>query len=189
MLDNGMHMRRMTVLLVLIASACAAPVLSASEDTPNDLVTLAESVFDDFVQAFPAHQDCIGTVELQAEWELADRARYGPDEGVIELRVPATAPHLTASLIHELGHHLEHACPSQPDVRPYFLAALGLDPGADWIDTTSYETNPSELWAEAVVRHVTGQPDTRRPLRVTEAAVDVVARWAEGQLTHSSTTP
>lgn len=189
MLHNIGDMRRIALLLAVIASACAAPALSMSEGTPDDLVMLGESVFEDFVAAFPAHEGCIGTVELQPKWDLTDRARYYPDEGVIEVRVPATAPHLTASLVHELGHHLEYECAAQLEVRAAFLAALDFAPDTHWVDTASYEMSPSELWAEAVVRHVTGAPDTRRPLRVTEAAVDVVGRWAEGQLTHVSTTP
>ncbi len=182
-------MHRLLLLMALVVSACAGPAISFPTDTPDDLTTLAESVFADFVDAFPAREGCIGAIELEPAWELPDRARYHPTDRRIEVRVPATAPQITASLVHELGHHLEHWCPEHLDVRPAFLASLGLDAEAKWMDDSSYETSPSELWAEAVVRHVTGQPDTRRPLAVTDAAVEVVMRWARGELSHAPAAP
>jgi len=182
-------MIRILPIVTVVMVACAGPAISFAAETPDDLTVLGRAVFGDFVEAFPARTDCIGTVEVSGVRELSDRARYHPSLGLIELRIPATAPQLTASLLHELGHHLEHACPSQEELRPQFLAALGIDPDSEWSDPGVYETNPSEMWAEAVVRHVTGRPDTRRPLEVTDAAVILVKRWAEGELTHSSSTP
>lgn len=173
-------MSRIALVAALLIAACTAPTATMSPDTPDDLAILASSVFEEFVGAFPAKASCIGEVEIGGVWELPDRARYHPAYRRIEVRIPATAPHLTASLVHELGHHLEHACPDQVDVRSSFLAALDLDPDTDWRDASSYETTPSELWAEAVVRHVTGETDTRRPLPVTQDAVRVVGEWAEG---------
>jgi hypothetical protein len=182
-------MNRTLPLLALLLSACSHPALVLPDDTPRDLAALAETVFDDFVTAFPAQRDCIGRVEIRGAWELSDRARYQPDGKVIEVRIPATAPQLSTSLLHELGHHLEQACPDQLKARPQFLEALGLPADAPWPDPGAYESNPSELWAEAVVRHVTGTPDGRRPLRVTATAVEVMALWAQGELTHVPATP
>lgn len=169
---------RALALLLLILAACsdAAPTAVYPADTPSDLVELADEVFAEFVAAFPAQRACIGTVEIHGAWELDDRALYRPSSRVVEVRIPATAPHLTSSLVHELGHHLEFACSSQEGVRPDFLAAVGL---AEW-EGASYEDDPTELWAEAVVRHVTGRPDTRRILSVPAGAVEVVATWAGG---------
>lgn len=172
-------MYRIALVAALLMTACTAPTATMSPDTPDDLATLTGSVFEDFVDAFPARGDCIGEVEIAGVWELPDRARYHPADRRIEVRIPATAAHLTASLVHELGHHLEHACPDQVDVRSSFLVALDFDPDTGWRDDSAYETSPSELWAEAVVRHVTGDTDTRRPLPVTPDAVRVVAEWAE----------
>lgn len=182
-------MDRVLTIMAIVTVACGGPAISFGLDTPEDLRVLGQAVFNDFVEAFPARADCIDGVEVRGMREMDDRARYDPSRKEILIRIPATAPQLTASLLHELGHHLEHACRDQMAVRPDFLAALGLDPAAAWSNPTTYETDPSELWAEAVVRLVSGQPDTRRPLEVTDAAVLVVKQWGEGGLTHLSTTP
>ena len=180
---------RTILLLVLLLSACAGPAIVFPDDTPDDLTFLSRAVFADFLDAFPAQTDCIGRVEIHAVWDLSDRALYHPEEEVIEVRIPGTAPQLKTSLVHELGHHLEQACPGQLDVRPAFLRALGLPGDAIWPNSSVYETDPSELWAEAVVRHVTGNPDRRRPLTINDAALEVVARWASGELGKAPGTP
>lgn len=172
-------MQRALAGLVLVVAACAAggPTATFPDDTPGDLIALAEDVFVEFVEAFPAQASCIGTVEIRGAWVLDDRARYLPGDRAIEVRIPATAPHLTSSLIHELGHHLAFACESHLDVRNDFAAAVGAN---QWQATGAYEDDPGELWAEAVVRHVTGRPDTRRILTVPPEAVAVVADWSGG---------
>ncbi len=161
--------------MVLAACGAGGPEATYPDGTPGDLVALADEVFAEFVLAFPARADCIGWVEIRGAWELDDRARYLPEARVIEVRIPATAPHLRSSLLHELGHHVAFACESHVDVRDDFVAAVGA---AQWDGTGAYEDDPVELWAEAVVRHVTGQPDTRRILTVPQEAVAVVAHWA-----------
>lgn len=161
--------------LALVACAPSAPEAIYPEDTPGDLMLLADDVFADFTAAFPAQADCIGTVEIRGAWVLDDRARYIPDTRVIEVRIPATAPHLRSSLLHELGHHVAFACESHVAVRADFVAAIGA---TRWESDGAYEDDPGELWAEAVVRHVTGRPDTRRILTVPPEAVAVVAIWA-----------
>lgn len=170
-------MQRALAGLAIVLAACASggPQVVYAADTPADLVALADRVFEDFLDAFPAQSDCIGTVEIQGEWVLDDRARYLPDSDIIQVRIPATEPHLTSSLVHELGHHLALACESHLGVRDDFAAAIGV---AQWEGSWAYEDDPGELWAEAVVRHVTGRPDTRRILTVPPEAVAVVADWA-----------
>jgi hypothetical protein len=182
-------MRALLTAVALVMAACGSPAVVFPEDTPVDFVRLAEEVFAEFVAAFPAQTDCIGSAEIRAAWELDDRALYDPASDVIEIRVPGTAPQLTTSIVHEMGHRLEHLCPSQVEVRAPFLGALGMSPDSAWPDPTSYETNPSELWAEAVVRHVLGQADSRRPLEVTPAAVAVVADWSRSEVTHRPSAP
>lgn len=161
--------------LLLVACASTGPTATYPQDTPGDLVALADEVFAEFSAAFPAQADCIGSVEIRGAWVLDDRARYLPDERVVEVRIPATAPHLTSSLLHELGHHLAFACETHLEVRDHFAVAVGAD---SWEGTGAYEDDPGELWAEAVVRHVTGRPDTRRILTVPPEAVAIVADWA-----------
>ena len=141
-------------------------------------------MWERFVAAFPARRGCIGEVRLDTAWELGDRATYDPATRTVVLRVPGTAPNLSASLVHEWGHHLEFACRSQEDVREEFLRAEGLpgpwDADVDWFDA------PAEHWAEAVVEHVLGSRGFHRGrVPVTREAVGIVADWAEGEaLTH-----
>jgi len=175
--------------MAITVAACSSPSVALPADTPADFAALAEEVFSQFVDAFPARTGCIGTVEIRAAWELGDRALYDPEDDVITVRVPGTAPQLSTSLVHELGHRLEHRCSAQAEARAPFLEALGMPADTTWPDPDRYETDPSELWAEAVVRHVLGRADSRRPLGVTPAAVEVVARWSQGELTHGSSAP
>jgi hypothetical protein len=175
--------------MALTVAACTGPEVVFGENTPEDFANLAEGVFATFVDAFPARTDCIGTVEIRAAWELEDRALYDPEDDVITVRVPGTAPQLSTSLVHELGHRLEHRCSTQAEARTPFLEALGMPADTTWPDPDRYETDPSELWAEAVVRHVLGRADSRRPLGVTPGAVNVVAEWSRGELTHGSSAP
>ncbi len=174
-------MHRSLVVAAALLAACAGPQLAMPANTPADVAALTQQVFDDFVRAFPARAACIGRVQVHGAWELDERAIYQPADRSIHLRIPATAPQLTTSLVHELGHHLEHSCPEQADVRSAFLASLGLPTDTPWPGVSDYRSDPSELWAESVVRYVTGRPDHRRPLRVTDAAVEVVAGWAAGR--------
>jgi hypothetical protein len=173
-------MHRIGLIALVAIAACSGPALTTPPATPPDLVELTSEVFAEFVAAFPARTGCIGSVVVEGAWEMSDRAVYFPADRRIVVRIPGTAAQLTTSLIHELGHHLEHACPEQRDVRSAFLDALGFPPGTEWPADGSYEQNPSELWAEAVVRYVTGRSDSRRPLAVPEAAVELVAGWSHG---------
>lgn len=182
-------MRRLILLLALVVTACSRPALAMPEQTPADFAALAETVFQDFVAAFPTQQDCIGRVEISGLWEMLHRGRYVPGERLIEVRIPATAPQLTVTILHELGHHLEHVCPDHTEVQTGFLEAMDLPDDTSWPDPAKYETNPSELWADAVVRHISGSGDTRSPLPVTLEAVEVVADWAKGELTHDPAAP
>lgn len=175
-------MRWTTIVVVaaLAAGACgAAPALRVADDVPADLRDLAEELWPTFVEAFPAQKDCIGEVGLSLAWDLPDRARYLPEERAVVVRVPGTAPNLTASIVHELGHHLEFACPSQVGVRGAFLQAEGLATDAPWYGTGDWFATPSEHWAEAVVEYVLGERSVHRGrVAVTPKAVAVVEGWA-----------
>jgi len=178
-------MRRLAAVVLLVGvvwgCASAAPSLRVAGDVPADLHRLADELWPRFVAAFPARRECIGTVTIDLAWQMDDRARYLPDRRTIVVRAPATAPHLRDSIVHELGHHLEFSCPDQRNVRQAFLAAEGLPPDAGWFDGSDWASIPSEHWAEAVVAYVLGERDFNRGrIAVTDEAVQVVARWAQG---------
>lgn len=179
-------MRRLPVVLatiVMLLAACGGdpPRLTMDESVPNDLEALAGEVWTRFLAAFPNQHDCIGEVTLVAAWELDDRAQLDPESRRISLRVPATAPQLTESIIHELGHALEFSCPDQHTIRDRFREAAGFSAGADWFESGAWEDVPSEHWAETVVQYVVGfrlAHAGRVPVKAD--ALDLVAGWANG---------
>lgn len=180
MIQNG-RMRVLVAALVTV-TACgtvrAVPMPTFGENTPDDLRALVTDVFAATVDAFPDRQDCLAGVVVTGAWELDDRARYVPDRREIVVRIPATAPQLEVSLVHELAHHLEAACPLGVGVESAFKDAQGLDPDADWHGGDSWETTPAEQWASAVVVYVLGRADTQARIVVSPVAMDVVAAWA-----------
>ena len=178
-------MRAFVVFLVVLAAACGAapvePSLRFVDGTPDDLRELARATFADVLAAVPSHHGCLHDVSVSGAWELDDRARYDPATRRVTVRVPATAPNLEVSLVHELAHHLEFACPAQQDVRSAFLDAQGLPPDADWFSGPTWEATPSEQWASAVVLHVLDRRDTSARISIEPAALDVVGEWAHGR--------
>lgn len=171
------------VATTLIFAGCgeAEPQLEMDGSVPADLEAVAVDAWNAFLTAFPARLDCIGDATLAAAWELDDRAKLDPQSMTIVVRVPATAPQLTESMMHEFGHLLEFACPDQALVRAPFRAAQGLAPDQEWFIADEWQDVPSEQWAEAVVRHVLGsQLANAGTVPVSAAAVDVVAEWANG---------
>lgn len=143
-----------------------------------DLAALADDTFGQFLAAAPATADCIGQPKLEAVPDLDDPARYDQAAQVIYIRVPATAPNLNASLIHEFAHHLEIACTSQNGIRAAFLAAQGHPPETDWFADVGWAERPSEQFAEAVVEAVLGRRSRNQlQLRLTPEAVRVVNIW------------
>lgn len=157
--------------------------LVMGDDVPDDLRELAADVFGTFEQRFPARLECMGDVRLVPVWDgLEDRARYLPDAGVIELRVPATANLLRDSLVHEIAHHLDSTCPAVEEVRPAFLAAQGHPASADWRTGERWEEIPSEQFAETVVLVVLGERQQHRlGMPITDAAVAAVEAWGAGE--------
>lgn len=184
----GAAVKRRALAGALVAAVAAStpscsandPALSFATGVPADVRILARSTWDRFLAAFSARIDCLGGVQVAVAWELGDRAAYHPEERRVTVRVPATAPNLEASLLHEFGHHLERTCHRVADVRPAFLAAQGFPPGASWFTGATWETTPSEQFAEAVAEFVLGEPPAHRPVRVTDGALDAVRAWARG---------
>lgn len=168
-------------LLVAGAVADRGPGLAFREPAPADLREVVRAAWADTVAAFPARRSCIGDVVVRGDWRLDDHARYLPDEATVVVRIPATAGQLRNALAHEFGHHVEFACPSHADLRPAFLAAQGAAPSTPWFDGATWETTPSEQYAEAVVAYVTGRRLRHTQVPVTRDAVRVVAAWAHGR--------
>jgi hypothetical protein len=174
-------MRNLFVTLAMVVvSACggAEPSLDIAEDTPDDLAALAGGTFAEMVAAFPGRADCLEGLTLEGAQTLDAQARYLPDTATLVVRIPATAPQLRRSLVHELAHHLEFSCDEQEAARPAFLAAQGLDERTTWFTAASWEETPSEQWATAVVEHVLGERDPRSGIFLEPGAVAVVADWA-----------
>jgi hypothetical protein len=168
-------------MVILIGCGEGKPQLEMDASVPADLEAVAHDAWSAFLAAFPARHDCIGNATLVAAWELDDRAELDPETMTIVVRVPATAPQLTESMMHEFGHLLEFACPDQASVREPFRAAQGLAPDQEWFIADEWQDVPSEQWAEAVVRHVLGsQLANAGTVPVSAAAMDVVAEWANG---------
>jgi hypothetical protein len=138
---------------------------------------VARNAWTGFTTTFEARRECLAPVNVQVAWELGDRARYEPRARVVIVRVPGTAPNLTATLVHEFAHHLEFTCEGQRLLRPRFLRAAELPQGSAWFRAARYEDVPSERFAEAVVKVVLGR-SSGIGVPVAPDAVDVVRDWA-----------
>jgi hypothetical protein len=193
-------MRRRTSLaiagLIVTATALSAdggparPSLAFAGEVPADVRALVASTWDRFTTAFSSRRTCLAPVVVATAWSLDDRAGYDPDGRVVTLRIPGTAPNLSASLIHEFAHHLEFNCPALRSLRPSFLAAQGLDPYTPWRAGASWSEIPSEQFAEATVRFVLGRAPAHRLVSIEDEAVAVIRAWAEGsRLTHRRAAP
>lgn len=163
--------------VAILVAACGGS-WAVAEDIPPDLEELVVGTMERIEQALPAQAACLRNMTLTHAWELDDRAEYRAETETVVLRVPATAPDLEFSLAHEVAHHLELTCDSQPEMRAAFLAAQGHDGDRPWFEGDSWETTPSEQFATAIGRLVTGGPDPMRNVSVTEEAMAVVERWA-----------
>lgn len=155
-----------------------APQLLIGDSVAGDFAALAGDTYQGFVASAPGLGECVRSPRLEAVYELDELAVYDQRTHIMSVRVPATAASLSASLVHELAHHLELSCPSHLAMRRRFLAAQGLDPATPWFGGDVWEDIPSEQFAEAVVQMVLGGRD-RHLLRMhlTQDAVDVVATW------------
>jgi hypothetical protein len=177
-----MSRRPLAGLLAAVAiAACSSgspsgPQIWFSDDVPADFRGVATDAWTRFTTTFEARMDCLAPVNVEVAWELGDRARYEPRARVVIVRVPGTAPNLTATLVHEFAHHLEFTCEGQRLLRPRFLRAAELPQGSAWFRSARYEDVPSERFAEAVVTVVLGR-SSRIGVPVAPDAVDVVRDW------------
>jgi hypothetical protein len=190
---------RSLVLIVLLAGVAAcnttslvdrpravSPQLIADDSVASDLRVLADGTWQKFTAAFEVRSGCFGDVRLHAARDLGSRAAYDPETATVMVQVPATVAMLESALVHEWAHHIEFQCPDQEELRPVFLAALGLPVDTPWRpDDTSakmpaadWSRIPSEQYAEAVVEYVLGRRPIPTGAVVRQAAIDVIAQWA-----------
>lgn len=183
-------MRRVLILVVLATAVVAAAFVIARPDpapelhfdasVPDDLRAVAVEAWDGFLGAHPARVDCIGPINMSAAWELDDRAEYRPATATLVIRVPGTAPNLTKDLTHEFAHHVEFTCPEHEELRSAFLAAQGFPASAEWFSGDSWESTPSEQYAEATTEAVLGRRAHHGGVLLSDEAVDAVRQWGSG---------
>lgn len=179
---SGRSLAGLLVALALVScstSSFSDPQISFSNEVPADFREVATDAWTRFTTAFETRRDCLEPIRVGVAWEMDDRARYEPRTRLVVVRVPGTAPNLTASLVHEFAHHLEFTCDGQRPLRPRFLRAAELPQGSEWFRSDRYEDVPSERFAEAVVTVVLGRP-SRIGVPVPAASVRVVRAWAGG---------
>jgi hypothetical protein len=172
-----------TVLLALGAAADGAPTprpaIHFADGVPDDVRQLATATWDRFLRAFPARSGCLPDVTLAGAWTFRTRARYDPDRRLVVLRIPGTAPNLSASMVHEFAHHLEFTCPAQRRLRPVFLAAQGLAADTPWRRGATWAAIPAEQYAQAVIRVVLG-PQPNPLVAISPAALRAIREWGRG---------
>ncbi|MGZ8772784.1 MAG: hypothetical protein ACXW10_05185 [Acidimicrobiia bacterium] len=166
--------------IMLLTRPSPAPDLRFDASVPDDLRELAAETWRDFLAAHPARWSCIAPATLSAAWDLDSRGEYRPDPRTLVIRVPGTASTLRNELVHEFAHHVEFTCPDQADLRASFLDAQGLPPDATWFESRTWETTPSEQYAEATVEVVLGRRAHHGNIHLSDQALDVVRRWGAG---------
>jgi hypothetical protein len=155
------------------------------ESVASDFRLLAEEAWASFLLVFRARADCFGPVTLQAVRSLGSRAVYDPSTATVTVRVPATPAVLKGALVHEFAHHVEFQCQEHEELRPVFLAALGLPADTEWRpDSGSAAARrhvdiPSEQYAEATVILVLGRRLVSTGVHVNDEAVRAVKVWAD----------
>lgn len=169
------------VILVAAISGCndSPPQLLHDDTVPDDLRALADETWADLLTALPGRHDCISEPTLSAAWELDVRAEYRPATATLAIRVPGTPATLRSELIHEFAHHIEFTCQDHEQLRSDFLAAQGFPPDASWFEGDTWETTPSEQYAETMVELIEGRRAYRGGIQITDEAIAVVRDWGE----------
>ena len=165
------------------------PRLIIEDSVASDFRALAEDTWGQFLSVFQARAGCFGDVRLRAAWTLDQRAAYDPDTATVTVRVPGTPAMLREALVHEWAHHIEFQCAAHRQLRPAFLAALGLPPDTPWrpdsvpadVPGSMWARIPSERYAEAAIELVLGQRHIPTGARVPREAVRAIAAWAAGE--------
>ncbi len=166
------------------------PRLIVGESVADDFRALAEETWAEFLAVFRYRTDCFGDVRLRAVYDLDSRAAYDPTTATVFVRVPGSPALLRSALVHEWAHHVEFQCPAQRALRAPFLAAQGQPPETPWrpagataeMPNDEWAAIPSEQYAEATVALVLGRRQIPTKARVAPEAVEVVRRWAAGEI-------
>lgn len=177
-------MTRVLPVLLAVLVACSGSLPTLDAHMPSDLAEVVVATFETVEGEAGARANCLEGLVVRHAWELDDRASYDPDTATIVLRVPATAVRLEFTLVHEVAHHLEFACPAQVELRAAFLETQGLDPATEWFEGELWEEIPSEQFATAFAQVITGGTDSLRRVAVTNESLALVDAWAKGELTH-----
>ncbi len=156
------------------------PSLVIEPTVADDFAALATTTWQQFLAVFAPRSACFGSVHLRADPHLQSRAAYDPTTATVTVRVPGTPAFLREALVHEWAHHVEFQCPEHLVLRPAFLMAMGRPADTAWFQGDSWETIPSEHYAEATVELVLGRRQILTAIHVTPAMVAVVQRWSEG---------
>ena len=146
--------------------------------TPEDLREVANDAWHRFATAFPERRACLDGVTVGVAWDLRDRASYEPTSAIVLVRAPGTAGNLTASLLHEFAHHVEHRCPPSAAFQRRYVDAAGLPPGTPWRGGDRWDRTPSERFAEAAVVHALGARPPHVLIHVQPGEVALVTGWA-----------
>ena len=172
----------LTLIFTIAAAGCggATPQLRHADTVPDDLRALADEAWLDFLDAIPVRLHCLSEPTLSAAWELDTRAEYQPDTETLLVRVPGTPATLRSELLHEFAHHVEFTCFDHGLLRPDFLAAQGFRTDAPWFEGDTWETTPSEQYAEAMVELVEGRRAYRGGIQLTDEAIAIVREWGQG---------
>jgi hypothetical protein len=170
------------LLLTLGAAADGSPThrpaIHYADGVPDDVRRLAGATWARFLDVFPARMGCVPDVTLATAWSYRARGRYQPARRLVTLRIPGTAPNLSATMVHEFAHHLDYACPDR-ELRRALLAAQGLPPGTPWRHGRTWAAIPAEQFAQAVIQAVLG-PQPGPLLLVRAAAVRAITAWGRG---------
>ncbi|HXF71115.1 MAG TPA: hypothetical protein VNO79_00710 [Actinomycetota bacterium] len=147
---------------------------------PDDVRHLALTTWDRFLDTFPRRWACLADLNLATAWQLPDRGIYEPERRLVTVRIPATAGHLSATLVHEFGHHLDATCHEMAELRGAVLRAEGLPPDRPW-RRGRWECAPAELFAEAVVWAVLGAREHRPSLPISPSLPLLIRAWGAGK--------
>lgn len=151
--------------------------LTAEQDLPADVRTEVDQTWERFTEVFGKQRRCMDDVRLLLVTGLAEGdARYVIDEQRIEIKIPTSPRRFRESLVHELAHHLEHTCGRFSALQSDFLAIEEVT--EPWAAGDTWETTPSELWAETVVLVVNGERVRHeRTMTLPAGAEELVRAW------------
>lgn len=171
--------------MAAVACGAGSDRIEFDSATPDDVRQLTRTALVDFLEAFPTQSECLQGLRLQVDPSLDERGQYDPVAATITLRTPATAAKLRNSLFHEIAHHLEWKCSSQVEIRQPFLIAQGFPVDSEWAPDGSWETSPSEHFAEAVVEVIEGRRNLTYGITLSDEALALVREWGQADVRHA----